>query len=176
MTADELFRMPDDGYWYELVQGRLIKMSPPGALHGLVGIRLQTALDQFVRAQKLGVVFPQDTGFKLASNPDTVRAPDGAFVRRERIASTGIPIAYWPGAPDLAVEVRSPSDRRSELRHKALEYLRHGARLVWVIDPAKRDVVVFRPGAAPVTLTSDDELDGEDVVAGFRFSLRQLFE
>jgi Uma2 family endonuclease len=176
VTAEELFRMPDDGYWYELVQGRLIKMSPPGALHGVVGIRVQTALDQFVAQQQLGLVLPQDTGFKLASNPDTVRAPDAAFVRRDRIPSTGVPVGYWPGAPDLAVEVRSASDRRSDLRRKASEYLRHGARLVWVIDPTRRDVTVFRPGSAPRTLRSDDELDGEDVVPGFRLGVRRLFE
>lgn len=176
VTADDLFRMPDDGYWYELVRGRLIKMSPPGALHGVVGIRLQAALYQFVEAQRLGVVLPQDTGFKLASNPDTVRAPDAAFVRRDCIPSTGIPEGYWPGAPDLAVEVRSPNDRRSELWEKADEYLQHGTRLVWVIDPSKCDVVVFRPGVPPVTLASDDELDGDDVVPGFRFRVSRLFE
>ena len=177
VTADELLRMPEEpGCSYELVQGRLIQMPKPGALHGIVGMRLVAALLPFVEERGLGALFPQDTGFKLATRPDTVRAPDLSFVGRDRVASIGFPEGFWPGAPDLAVEVKSPNDTWSELARKANEYLMFGTRLVWVIDPKRRHVVVFRPDALPATLTSGDELDGGDVVPGFRFPVSRLFE
>lgn len=177
VTANDLLRMPDDGYSYELVRGQLIRMSKPSPWHGVVGIRLQTDLYQFVEARKLGQVFPQDTGFKLASNPDTVRGPDIAFVRRERILVIGIPKkGFWPGAPDLAVEVRSPNDSRPKLVEKANEYVRYGTRLVWVIDPERQGVVVFRPGQPAAIVKGEEELNGDDVVPGFRFRVKRLFE
>ena len=177
VTAEELLRMPEKpGYSFELDQGRLIQMPKSGALHGIVGMRLVTALLPFVDEHRLGVLFPQDTGFKLASRPDTVRGPDLSFVTRERIAAIGFPDGLWPGAPDLAVEVKSPSDTRPKLASKAREYLSYGTRLVWVIDPKRREVIVFRPNAIPLTLTSGDELDGGDVVPGFRFQVSRLFE
>jgi Uma2 family endonuclease len=176
VTADDLMRMPDDGYSYELVQGRLIKMPKPGALHGIIGTRLFSALIRLVEAHDLGAVFPQDTGFKLTSNPDTVRAPDLAFVTRERVASVGFPEGFWPGAPDLAVEVRSPHDSLRELSKKADEYLSHGSRLVWVIDPRRQEVTVFRAAHEPVTLAHTDVLSGADVVPGFEMPVVRLFE
>src|SRR6266700_2318991 len=150
ITAEELFRMPDDGYKYELVAGRLRKMSPPGSLHGVVGMRLAIALGAYVEQHELGVLFAADTGFKLASNPDTVRGPDVAFVARERIPAGGIPTGYWPGAPDLAVEVMSPTDRRSEIDEKIDEYLRSGVRMIWFVEPLARRATVHRPGTQPL--------------------------
>lgn len=175
ITADELMRMPDDGYRYELVEGRLIKMPPPKPRHGNVATNLYP-LHQFVRTRGLGIVFLSEVGFKLASNPDTVRAPDVAFIRQERLPATGLPDSYWPGAPDLAVEVVSPDDRMSKVRAKANEWLRYGAGLVWVIDPDDRVVIEFRPGHAPVTLTADQDLDGRDIVPGFRLRVAELFD
>ena len=176
VTADDLTRIPDDGYSYELVQGRLIRMPKPGALHGIVGMRLVSALVRYVEERALGVLFPQDTGFGLTSSPDTVRAPDLAFVNRERVASVGFPEGFWPGAPDLAVEVRSPHDSMRELTDKAGEYLTYGSRAVWILDPRKKEVTVFTPGAEPVALTRDDSLNGGEVVPGFELSVARLFE
>jgi Uma2 family endonuclease len=176
VTADELMRMPDDGYSYELVQGRLIRMPKPGALHGIIGTRLFSALIRVVEEHDLGAVFPQDTGFKLTANPDTVRAPDLAFVTRDRVASVGFPEGFWPGAPDLAVEVRSPHDSLRELAAKAGDYLSHGSRLVWLIDPRRQEVTVFRPGHEPVTLVRADTLSGSDVVPDFQLPVVRLFE
>jgi Uma2 family endonuclease len=139
ITAEELFRMPDDGYKYELVAGRLRKMTPAGSLHGAVGIRLSIAIGNHVDRYGLGVLFAADTGFKLATNPDTVRAPDIAFVSRAHIPSGGIPRTYWPGAPDLAVEVLSPTDVRSEIDEKIEEYLACGAGRSGSSSPAARD-------------------------------------
>src|SRR5437868_14984892 len=112
MTADELFLMKDDGFRYDLVKGELRKMSPAGGEHGAIIVRLTVALGQYVEENDLGVVFGAETGFKLASNPDTVLGPDVAFVSNEKIPPTGIPVAYWQGAPDLAVEVISRSEER----------------------------------------------------------------
>jgi Uma2 family endonuclease len=176
VTADELMRMPDDGYSYELVNGRLIRMPKPGALHGVVGTRLFSALIRIVEGNDLGMVFPQDTGFKLTDDPDTVRAPDLAFVSRDKVVLTGFPEGFWPGAPDLAVEERSPHDSMRDLIEKAREYLRCGSRIVWIIDPRKQQVTVFRPGHEPVTLGRTDVLSGSDVVPGFQLPVARLFD
>ena len=97
ITADELLQMKDDGFRYELVRGELIKMSPAGHQHGRIALNLTTPLDQFVRANQLGAVYAAETGFKLAE--DMVRAPDAAFIRRERVEAVGLTTGFWPGAP-----------------------------------------------------------------------------
>jgi Uma2 family endonuclease len=175
ITADELFRMPDDGYKYELVAGRLRKITPAGSIHGVVGMRLAVAISVHVDQHQLGVVFAADTGFKLASSPDTVRAPDVSFVSRGRIPTGGIPKAYWPGAPDLAVEVLSPTDVRSEIDEKIDEYLHTGVRLVWFVNPFERRITVHQPGKRPVMLDERDCVDGSDVLPGFNYPLARLF-
>jgi Uma2 family endonuclease len=175
ITADELFLMTDDGYKYELVEGRLRKMTPAGSLHGVVGMRLASAILTHVDHGQLGVVFAADTGFKLASNPDTVRAPDIAFAARERIPDGGIPTAYWPGAPDLAVEVLSPTDVRSEIDEKIDEYLRSGVRLVWFVNPFERRITVHRSEKRALVLEEHDSVDGGDVLPGFSYPIARLF-
>lgn len=175
VTADELLRMPDDGYQYELVEGRLIRMPPPGFQHGVIALRIASALLRFVEDGELGVVMGEG-GYKLASNPDTVRGPDASFVRRDRIETEGVPRGYWVGPPDLAVEVLSPDDRPSELRGKIQQYLRLGVRMVWVIDPDDRTLTVYRPNVAAVTLTSLHDVEGDDVVPGFRYPVARLFD
>ena len=175
MTADELFMMKDDGFRYDLVKGELRKMSPPGSEHGVVIVRLTVALGRHVEENDLGEVFAAETGFKLASNPDTVLGPDVAFVSNEKIPPTGIPVAYWPGAPNLAVEVISPGNTRREIEEKIAEYLAAGVSLVWIISPKHRTVVVHRANAEPVTLTESDTLEGQDVVPGFQYNVARLF-
>ena len=110
VAAEELLRMPDDGFRYELVRGELRKMAPTGHVHGKVAMRLGARLDQYVDEHKLGVIYAAETGFRLASDPDTVRAPDVAFVRQDRLDLAEEPQGYFPGPPDLAVEVVSPGD------------------------------------------------------------------
>lgn len=175
MTADELLRMPDDGRRYELVRGELRTMTPAGHTHGRVAMRLSWPLAQYVEANGLGVVYAAETGFLLARDPDTVRAPDVAFVRRERVEMVGDAEGYWPGAPDLAVEVISPSDAYAEVESKVTEWFRAGARMVIVVNPDNRTTKVYR-GATDVTvLTEDGEIDGADVVPGWRLPVRELF-
>lgn len=175
MTAEDLFMMRDDGYRYELVKGELKKMTPAGSKHGNITIKLGAALAHYVEANDLGEVFGPDTGFKLAEAPDTVRAPDVTFVRKERIPAGELTEKFWPGAPDLAVEVISPSDTLYELDQKIEDYLAAGVKAVWIVNPRKRTVTVYRPKAAPQTLTEKEVLDGQDIVPGFQYSLAKLF-
>ena len=175
-TADDLLRLPDDDLFHELVDGRLITMSPPGFGHGLCGGRLHVALSTFVSRRRLGVVVPQDTGFKLRSDPDTVRAPDVAFVSRARIPPGPFPSAYWNGAPDLAVEVLSPGERLAATEAKIREYLTCGARAVWVVRPRTRTMSIYHAGEPPVVFTQADSIEDPVVLPGFTYALRRLFE
>lgn len=175
-TASELFEMPDDGFRYELVRGELRRMSPSGSEHGAIIVNITIMLGQYVKANKLGVCFGAETGFKIASDPDTVRAPDVAFIRRERIPEGGLTKKFWPGAPDLAVEVLSPGDTRAEVDEKVEDWLQAGALAVWVVDPKRRGVSVYRPANGVTRLSGDDELDGGGVVPGFRFKVLEIFD
>ena len=175
MTAEELLRLPDDGMRHELIAGELRTMAPSGAEHGEIAITSGSALERYVRAHRLGRVFGAETGFLLATNPDTVRAPDLAFVSRERTRAAGRVTGYWPGAPDLAVEVISPNDRYSEVEEKVDTWLAHGTRLVVVVDPHRRTVTVRRPDGRTHHLTVADTLDGEEVVPGWTLPVRELF-
>jgi Uma2 family endonuclease len=175
MTADELLRMHDDGFRYELVKGELKRMPPTGDEHGGVTMELAATLYQYVKLNNLGRVYAAETGFKLESHPDTVRAPDIAFVSMERILAAGIVQGYRSGAPDLAVEVMSPSNTRRELAEKAKEYFAAGARLVWVVNPKLKIVTVYRSPSNVITLTEEDTLDGGDVIPGFQCPIAELF-
>lgn len=173
MTADELLGMPDDGFRYELVRGELRRMSPAGNEHSILAMRIGIQLGVFAQTHRLGVVGGADCGYKLS--PDTVRAPDASFIRRERIPTSGPPKGFFAGAPDLAVEVISPHDTFTELNEKTAEYLTHGTRLVWVLDPGARTLTIHRPDRTPRILAEQDEIDGEDVLPGFRLALAELF-
>ena len=175
ITADDLLRMPDDGFRYELVEGNLREMAPAGHQHGRIAINVSMPLAQHVKANNLGVVYAAETGFKLASNPDTVRAPDVAFVRRERVESVGDSEGFWPGAPDLAVEVVSPGDSYTDVEEKVFDWLDAGTRLVIVANPRKRLVTVYRSLTEVVVLTEADVLDGGDVVPGFTMPVKDIF-
>ena len=117
-TADELLRYPDDGFRYELVKGELKEMAPTGNEHGNLAMDFGTLLNVHVRANKLGKVYAAETGFKLSSDPDTVRAPDVAFISQRRLDEIGPVQGYWPGAPDLAVEVISLNNLYTEVSEK----------------------------------------------------------
>jgi Uma2 family endonuclease len=175
MTAEELLRLPDDGFRYELIRGEPRKMAPAGHQHGRIAINVTTPLDQHVRAHTLGTVYAAETGFKLASNPDVVRAPDVAFIRRERVEEVGDVEGYWPGAPDLAIEVISPSDTYTDVQEKIFDWLEAGARLVIAVNPRTRAVTVYRSLKDIVVLTENDLLDGGDVVPGWTVPVRDLF-
>jgi Uma2 family endonuclease len=175
VTAEEFARIPDDDHRYELVEGHLVRMSPPGSVHAALTARLVMLLGQYGQDHDLGVVLGAG-GFKLAANPDTVREPDLAFIRRDRIPSTGLPEGFWSGGPDLAVEVRSPGDRSRDVRAKVDDYLARGVTLVWVVDSRNKTVTVHRRLLPPVVLTVDDTLEAGDVIPGFGCPVRQIFQ
>jgi Uma2 family endonuclease len=174
-TADELLVMPDDGFRYELIRGEIRRMPPAGSEHGAVVVNIAVVVAQFVKAHGLGVVFGAETGFKIASEPDTVRAPDLAFVRRERIPEGGIPRGFWPGAPDLAVEVVSPGDTYTEVEEKVHDWLNAGTRMVLVLNPRTRTVTIYLSHTDVVRLTEADTLDGGEVLPGFSCRVAELF-
>ena len=174
-TADELFKMADDGHHCELLHGEFSRMTPPGARHGELSAHLAERLRKHVREHDLGRVFVE-TGFLLARNPDHVRAPDVAFVQEERVPEQGVPLQYWPGAPDFCVEVVSSNDTYAYVQEKACDWIRYGTRLVVVVEPDRRRVVVHRSDKDVQILSEDDVLDGGDVVPGFELAIRELFQ
>jgi len=175
MTAEELLRLPEDHKRHELVRGELRTMAPGGWEQGGISSVADRSLGTHVEARNLGRVVTNETGFLLTTNPDTVRAPDVAFVSRERVEAVGNVRGYWPGPPDLAVEVISPNDLYTEVDEKVAEWLEHGTRMVLVVNPRRRTVAVHRPGQPMRTLSEDDVLDGEDVVPGWKLPVRDLF-
>jgi Uma2 family endonuclease len=174
-TADELFMMPDDGLRYELVKGELRRMPPAGSEHGAVSFKIALVIGQFVIAHDLGVVFGAETGFRISSDPDTVRAPDLAFIRHERLPAEGIPRGFWPGAPDLAVEVISPGDTYTEVEEKVNEWLSAGTRMVLVLNPRTRMVTVYTSPTNVIRLTESDTLNGGELLPGFACRVAELF-
>jgi Uma2 family endonuclease len=175
MTADDLLAMPSDDYRYELVKGELVRMPPTGFDHGKVAMNIGATLHDYVKRNKLGQVCAAETGFILRQQPDTVRAPDVAFIRREQLEKIGSQKGYWIGAPDLAVEVTSPGDTISEVEEKVEEWMGAGTRMVWVISPKLHTVTVYRSLTDIVTLSEKDTLDGGDVVPGFQINIDEIF-
>lgn len=175
VTAEELERLPGDDNRYELIRGRVVCMTPTGFRHGRIVMRLSTAIDAHIRQRAIQAFVVADVGFKLESDPDTVRAPDIAVIGWERLPVPE-PKGFPSGPPDLAVEVLSLDDRARDVQEKVDEYLARGVRLVVVIDPDERAARVFRPSSAPVTLAGDDVLDLDPAVPAFRCTLREIFE
>lgn len=176
MTAQELLEYRHEPYRQELVDGILHEMEPPGAEHGIVALRIGRLLANHVIDGDLGFAFASETGFKLRSDPDTVRAPDASFVSRERADALGrIPRGYWPGPPDLAFEVVSPNDRRTKVEAKALDWLAAGTAAVVVVDPALRTATVYRARDDIRILTVDEPLELGDVIPGWRPRVGDFF-
>jgi Uma2 family endonuclease len=175
LTAEELLRLPDDDRRLELIEGELREMPPAGAEHGTVAFHIAALLQGHITAHDAGRGFAAETGFLLARDPDTVRAPDAAFVSRERAERAGRVLGYWPGAPDLAVEVVSPGDAYSQLHDKALAWLAAGTQLVLVADPATRRVTLYRSPADVTVLEGDQAVDCDPILPGFAPPARALF-
>jgi Uma2 family endonuclease len=174
VTAEQLLHLPRGQELRELVRGRLRTMSPAGWRHGMVAARLHRLLAAHVARHALGETFVAEAGFLVARDPDTVLAPDVSFVAAARLASVAA-AGFFPGAPDLAVEVRSPDDSRRQLADKARLWLEHGCRMVVVIDPAARTAAIHRPGAAAIEIDAAGAIAGGDVVPGLELRLADLF-
>jgi Uma2 family endonuclease len=175
LTADDLERISIPGKVTELIRGRLVVREPPGTWHGIVAANLQYHVSDFVRRHELGVVAAQDTGFKIGADPDTVRAPDVAFIARDRMNEIG-PRGYAALAPDLLAEVLSPDDRPAEVLDKVAVWLGAGTRIVWVVDSNRREARVFRQDGSVSIVGNDGALDGEDVLPGFTCRLRDILD
>src|SRR5213596_1155533 len=173
LTAADVERMSMPGKQVELVRGQLVVREPSGTWLGAIAANLAYLLGDFVRRHGLGLVFAQDTGFKIGSDPDTVRAPDVAFVGRERaglIRKRG----YAELAPDLLAEILSPDDRPAEVLAKVADWLAAGTKLVWVVDPERLEVRVYGGDGSLSVLHESDALDGEEVLPGFRCPVRDV--
>lgn len=173
-TADELLRLNLPDKRTELIRGRLVVREPAGGRHGAVAMEIGRRLANHVLDGGLGRVYAAETGFKVESDPDTVRAPDGAFVSRDRLAGPD-PEGFFDIAPDLAVEVLNHDDRPGEVLAKVADWLKAGCRLVWVIDCEKRSARVYRADGSESLLEPGGALDGEDVLPGLSVTLDDLF-
>lgn len=175
-TIEEYEQRPDDErYRDELVRGRLVREARPGHEHGRVQLQLGSELNQHVRRHRLGVV-TVESGYALVPSTATVRGPDISFVVRARIPREGLGCGFPRIPPDLAVEVVSPSNTAAALREKIDEYFGAGVRQVWVVYPRRRNVAVHLSRSDVRVLNEDDELDGGNVVPGFRLPVAEIFD
>ena len=175
LTIEEFERLPDDESRSELVRGRLVREPPAGMDHGRVANRLAVLISVFVDRNALGEVFTADTGFVLFEDPPTVRAPDIAFVSRDRLPPPEESVGFGHLAPDLAVEIVSPSNTAVEILDKVEDYLEAGTRLVWVVEPRRQSITVYRSRQEIRLLREDDALDGLDVLPGFSLRVTDVF-
>lgn len=150
-------------------------MSPAGWRHGAIVGNLHTILGSYIRAKSLGKVFGAETGFQLKTDPDTVRAPDFAFIASPRIPAKLPTSSYWPGAPDLAVEVLSPSDRTGEVDEKITQWLTSGAQAVWVVDPNLQIVILHQTGKRAQVRSVGELIEGDPVVPEFSCPVEEFF-
>jgi Uma2 family endonuclease len=176
INARTLLGMPDDGQRYELVEGVLRMMSPAGGRHGRVAHSLALILGTHVRGRQLGLVYAAETGFLLAREPDTVRAPDVAFVAQERAVGIDDDHGFVTVVPDLVGEVVSPRDSFSDVEEKVLAWLTAGTRLVIVVDPRTRTLHAYRGSDRVVVLREGERLDAGDVVPGLTIAVAELFQ
>ena len=176
MTAEELMELPHgEGFRYELINGELEKTMSAGFPHGRITMRLAGPLSGFIWDHDLGEAFAAETGFQVAFGPDTVLAPDIAFITKERLEQIGETEHFWPAAPDLVVEVLSPSDRPSKVNKKTSLWLGYGAKQVWIVNPKNRTVTVYRSPSDTTTFSGSDYLEAQDLLPGFRLSLDRIF-
>jgi Uma2 family endonuclease len=172
MTVEQYELLADDPHYRdELSRGRLVREPRPGARHDQIAFDLAVALRAFVDTHGLGRVV-MDAGYRLPLQPPSVRGPDVSFIARQRLPAE-LPVGFWPLAPDLAVEVLSPSNTASEIESKVLEFLDAGTRMVWVIDPESRTARIYEGNEARIVRDHED-MYGGDVIPGFRISLSSI--
>ncbi|MBI4674240.1 MAG: Uma2 family endonuclease [Chloroflexi bacterium] len=175
MTAEEFFEHAPQDKRSELVRGEMIEMAPASEEHGTIAGNIFAALHNFVRKNKLGKVYAAETGFILSHEPDTVRAPDAAFVAATRLGARVRRGGFFEGAPDLVVEVASPSESAEDIQDKVIDYLSAGTRMVLYLHPRSKTITVYRSLDNIRVLTLNDTLDGGDVLPGFRVTLEEIF-
>lgn len=174
-TEADLERLSLEGLRYELIRGELIEMPPAGFYHGALTDLLTSRVSVYVQDNDLGMGTAAETGFKTGQDPDTVMAPDWAFIAKDRLPAEWPRKGFMPVVPDLVLETRSPEDTKREVINKAQEWLSAGVRIVWALDPLARTLTVYRPGEEPQALGPNDTLSGEEVLPGFTYPLNKLF-
>lgn len=178
-TSAELAALPEDGWLYELIEGRLVRMPPPKGRHGRLESRLDSILSAFVVPRGLGCIYVGETGFNLTrpgEPKETVLGADVAFVRAEHVPPDDADDEYIMGSPDLVVEIASSSQHRPEMNAKAWVWLQRGARMVWVVWPARKQSDVWTPAQdEPATQRIGDYIEGGDVLPGFAYAVADLF-
>ncbi len=174
-TAEDLWEIHGASKHLELVRGVPVEMSPTGEAHGVIALWLGSLILQYVEQHNLGQATGAESGFILARDPDTVRAPDIAFIAQARLTEPTTD-RYFPGPPDLAVEIVSPNDTAAQVQQKVMDYLAAGTRLVWVVYPATRSISVHHPDRTGRTVQGEDTLDGGDVLPGFRLPVSDVFK
>jgi Uma2 family endonuclease len=177
LTAQDLWRLGEGDVRRELINGEVKEMAPVGGVHGEVTSRVDRRLSEHVERHGGGRVVVGDVGFvlNLPADPERVRAPDVAFVSAHRLPGGRLPEGFLVGAPDLAVEVLSPTDNPLEIQQKVRDYLEGGARLVWVIAPQARSATIYRADGSARLLREHENLEGEDVLPGLTIPLAELF-
>lgn len=174
-TAEDLARLPRGLVRHELVKGQMRIMPLAGAKHGALAMIIGGHLWEHVDRHQLGHVFAAETGFLLETDPDTVLAADVSFIGLERMPTVPDEPAFLNLAPDLAIEVLSPSDRPGRSLEKCQQWLDAGTRAVVIVDPSRQMIFVNRTGALPVELFGEDELEVPDIVPGWKLPLSKLF-
>ena len=175
LTASDLLRLHGEGVRGELIRGVLCETMPAGHEHGRIVMNLGRLLGAWIHDRRLGALVGSDAGFWLERDPDTVREPDLAFTSAERLPLDARIEGYAEAVPDLVAEVASPNDSPRELHDKALMWIAHGVRLVWVVRPAARTIDAYREGRETVTLGEGDDLDGGDALPGFVCPVAEVF-
>jgi Uma2 family endonuclease len=174
ITVDEFEAMSLDGRW-ELIDGELVEMSPSAEESSNSSATITILIGQFVRAHRLGRMYTAEGGFVLFSDRETVRAPDVAFVRADRVPQGKARKHLARLAPDMVVEVLSPSDRAGEVLSKIEMYRQAGVRLIWVVDPEPKTVTVLADNQPVAVVKSDGMLDGGEVLPGFSVAVAEIF-
>ncbi len=174
VTAEQLFDMGEDSR-KELVRGELRDVTPSGFEHGAIALEIGAIIRNYVRSKNLGIALAAETGFVLEREPDTVRAPDVSFVSASKLAGEFDRKRFLEQAPDLAVEIISPSDTASDVQEKVDDYLKSGVKLIWLGYPSRQEVVEYRSRQEVRILSLNDQLDGWQVLPGFSHSIKELF-
>lgn len=173
ITTEEFAALPSSRH-QELVRGEVVDLMPPGGLHGQIAITVGMLLKLWARQGSGGIV-GAESGFIIEQQPDTVRSPDVYYVRPERVPEHGVPEGFWPIAPDLAVEIVSPSDTADEVRAKVSEYLAAGTTEVWVVYPRRRELVAHTPDGFARTYGPEATLTSTELLPGFSLAVKELF-
>lgn len=174
ISAEEFAALPDDGSRRELIEGHIELMSPASFKHGWIGARLLRYVGNFAEANKLGETINPETGYFVGRDPDTVLDPDGAFVSNHRISRVWTESGFAPEAPDLVIEVISPSQTRKEQLEKGRRWIKAGCEVVWIVDPEANQIVVLE-GDSVTVLSEGQELTAPSLLPGFALGLEELF-